>query len=136
MLTQQCRKCERTLSVKRFAFVKVGGVFQRDTACRICRRSTKRCPICEQELPKSAFGSDRSRADGKAVRCRECDRKYQTEMRRKHCDSCGGEMPKGSRARRCEDCYRQNAMKRASTVVPHGVLFPGLTAMRRPSASE
>src|SRR5690554_5101319 len=133
MDTQRCQKCQRYLNVKRFVFVNTDGLMKRDTVCKGCRRPTKRCPMCEQELPKSAFNSDRSRADGKAVRCRECERKYQREMRRKHCDSCGGEMPKGSRARRCEDCYRKHATERASTVVPHGVLFPGLLRLKRPT---
>lgn len=132
METKRCVKCERTLSVKRFAFVKVGGVFQRDTACRICSRPTKHCGMCDRDLPKSAFNSDKSRPDGKASRCRECQRTYEAKYRRRNCDTCGTELPKGTRARRCKPCYRELAARAAAELPPHGVMFPGLVQMKRP----
>lgn len=136
METKQCSSCERVLNIKRFAFVDVDGVTQRSDTCRLCSRRTKHCPGCDRTLPKSEFSSDKSRPDGKAPRCRTCKNAEVRAYRRKTCDSCGTEMPKGSRARRCEHCYRKHALERASSAEPHGVLFPGLGAMKRPKHCE
>jgi hypothetical protein len=36
-------------------------------------RGEKRCPACGIVLPLTSFGVDRSRASGRANRCRPCD---------------------------------------------------------------
>jgi hypothetical protein len=41
----------------------------------------KRCPKCGEVKPLDAFGTDRSRKDGKARRCRECRNQAQREWR-------------------------------------------------------
>lgn len=35
-------------------------------------KDSKRCPRCAADLPLTAFGSDRSRSDGKTAVCRSC----------------------------------------------------------------
>lgn len=135
METKRCEHCERDLDIKRFAFVKVDGVAQRDVFCRICSRTTKHCGMCDRTLPKSAFYSDKSRPDGKASRCRECAKAYKPKRRRKDCDRCGEPLPPKTKAQRCRKCHSELA--RQSVVrEPWGIMFPGLAAMRRPSASE
>ena len=132
METKRCVKCERTINIKRFFFVKVDGIVQRSDTCRLCSRERKRCPMCERELPRSAFCSDKSRPDGLAARCRECARAYERQYRRHKCDTCGTELPKGTRAKRCKLCYRELATRAAAELPPHGVMFPGLVQMKRP----
>lgn len=51
-----------------------------DTRCHACGSTTpeiaerKTCPLCARELPLSAFHRDRTRADGRDPRCKECRR--------------------------------------------------------------
>lgn len=132
MEKKQCSNCERTINVKRFPFVKVNGLMQRSDTCRICSRETKKCPMCKQELPRAAFNSNKSRPDGLATRCRDCSKVYERQFRRRTCNTCGTELPKGRRVRRCQACYRELAQRQVAKLPPYGVLFPGLVGLKPP----
>lgn len=55
---------------------------------------TKRCPGCELERPRIAFGADRRRPSGLKSRCRQCEARDQQTFRRRH-----PERARASRAR-------------------------------------
>jgi hypothetical protein len=43
----------------------------------------KRCTICERWKAESEFHKDRARTDGLKIRCKECNRTYEIELKRK-----------------------------------------------------
>lgn len=46
----------------------------------------KRCPRCDQTLPRAAFHRNAAKADGLALHCRTCAAEFQREYRARHPD--------------------------------------------------
>jgi len=65
--------------------------------------TTKRCPRCKRDLPRTEFGEQQSRKDGLDSYCRECRRAYQRERQKKNASRNPDEVVVPSE-KRCSKC--------------------------------
>jgi hypothetical protein len=69
--TSYCRDCLRVRH-QRYRDAQAGGAPRRRTGARASSADVKWCPACQQELPRTSFGKNRSNADGLTGYCRPC----------------------------------------------------------------
>lgn len=65
----------------------------------------KYCNGCEQTLSTDDFTRDRSRRDGRNIRCRKCVAKQWHKANRRECETCGAWCVGGQ----CRRCYRMES---------------------------
>ena len=72
----------------------------------------KRCTMCEKWKPESDFHKDRARTDGLKIRCKECNRIYDRELKIKSGKYLGKNLKfeerhrtfRGVKQKRCTKC--------------------------------